>query len=256
MNPVQFISLLDLKARMSLKSEASKLYLSYLWWVIEPALWVLTFYFVFTYLLGGGRDIAFLMCGYIPFLWFSKSFTAGSNSIVQNRGLISQANIPKQFFIYESLQEVLYKQWLVFLVLFAALMFFGYMPNSHWFWIIPLILVQYLLIVLTTLIGAILVSYVRDVRMLISMFVIFLMFSSGIFWDIEQIADPVMRDMLLTWNPIAFLLHSYRQVLMYQEMYDWRHLSALATALLFSIGLMHIIYKFKGQMIASKVINS
>lgn len=256
MNPLQFISLLDLKARMALKSEASKLYLSYLWWVIEPALWVLIFYFAFTYLLDFGRDIAFLMCGKIPFLWFSKSFTTGSNSIVSNRGLLSQVNIPKQFFVYESLQGILYKQWLVFLLLFVVLMLFGYMPSLYWLWIAPLIIVQYFLIVLVSLIGAALVSYVRDVRILINMAVIFLLFSSGVFWDVEQIADPVKREILLTWNPLAFLLSAYRKVLMYGEMYNWEHLLILSGCLLAGIGFMHTVYRFKSQAIASKVINS
>ncbi len=31
-----FLALVDVKAKMSLKSDASKLYLSYLWWVLEP----------------------------------------------------------------------------------------------------------------------------------------------------------------------------------------------------------------------------
>lgn len=43
----QFFELVDIQARMSLKAEASKLYLSYLWWILEPILYVLVFYFVF-----------------------------------------------------------------------------------------------------------------------------------------------------------------------------------------------------------------
>lgn len=256
MNPIQFLSLLDLKARMTLKSEASKLYLSYLWWVIEPMLWVVVFYFVFTVLLNTGRDITFLMCGKIPFLWFSKSMISGSNSIVANRGLINQVNIPKQFFPYQALQEALYKQWLVFLVLFALVAYFGYEPTLNWFWVLPLILVQYLLTVLCALIGAFCVSYVRDVRMLISMGVLFLMFASGVFWDVNAIADPNMRELMLTWNPILFLLDGYRQALMYESVYDLKHLGLLAVLFLIGIVFMHIIYRLKSQAIASKVINS
>lgn len=256
MNPLQFISLLDLKARMALKSEASKLYLSYLWWVLEPMLWVMAFYFVFTILLAGGRDIAFLMCGKIPFLWFSKSVTTGSNSIVANKGLINQVNIPKVFFPYESLQEALYKQWLVFLVLFALLIFYGYSASWHWLWVVPVIVVNYLLILLCTLVGAFLVSYVRDIRMLINMGVLFLLFASGIFWDVNDIADPVKREALLTWNPVAFILDAYRAVLMRGEMFDHQHMIVLSAVMLGGVVLMHLVYRLFNQSIASKVINS
>ncbi|ROQ20064.1 lipopolysaccharide transport system permease protein [Marinimicrobium koreense] len=256
MNPLQFISLLDLKARMALKSEASKLYLSYLWWVLEPMLWVMAFYFVFTILLEMGRDIAFLMCGKIPFLWFSKSVTTGSNSIVASKGLINQVNIPKAFFPYQSLQEALYKQWLVFLVLFALLIFYGYNASWHWLWVLPVIVANYLLILLCTLVGAFLVSYVRDIRMLINMGVLFLMFASGIFWDVNDIADPAKREALLTWNPVAFILDAYRAVLMRGEMFDHQHMIVLSAIMLGGVVLMHLVYRLFSQSIASKVINS
>lgn len=256
MSPIQFISLLDIKARMALKSEASKLYLSYLWWVLEPMLWVLVFYFVFTILLGTGRDIAFLMCGKIPFLWFSKSVLSGSNSIVANKGLLNQVNIPKAFFPYQALQEALYKQWLVFLVLFALLAFYGYSVSWHWLWVLPVIVVNYLLIIVCALVGAFLVSYVRDVRMLISMGVMFLMFSSGIFWDVNEIVDPEKREALLTYNPVAFILDAYRAVLMRAEMFDVGHMSLLAAFLLGWIIVMHLVYHAFSQSIASKVVNS
>lgn len=256
MNPLQFISLLDVKARMGLKSEASKLYLSYLWWVLEPILWALAFFFVFEVLLQFGRDLFFIMCGKVPFLWFSKSVVNGSNSILNGKSLINQTNIPKYFFPYETIQGILYKQWLVFLVLFGLAVVFGYMPSWNWLWIIPLMVVQYLMIVAVTLIGALLVSYVRDVRILINMSMLFLMFTSGIFWDLTRISDPIKREMVFTWNPMAYLIDAYRRVIMYDTTYDVVHLFVLGVIFLFSIVLLHVIYRYKSQAIASRVINS
>jgi len=256
MKPTHFVSLVDMKARMGLKSEASKLYLSYLWWVLEPIIWVLMFYLVFTVLLGFGRDLLFLMCGKVPFLWFSKSVISGSNSIVSGKGLINQINVPKQFFPYEAVQGVLYKQWLVFLVLFAMSLLYGHSPTWHWLWVFPLFLVQYLVIVFFALVAAVLVSYVRDTRMLITMGMTGLMFASGIFWDLSRIADPVKRDLLVTWNPLAYLIDAYRQVIIEKTVYDLQHLLVLAIFFLVGIALVHVFYRYKGQDIASRVINS
>src|SRR5690625_4509652 len=149
---------------MSLKADAARLYLSYLWWVLEPVLWVLAFYFVFTVLLDFGRDLLFIMLGKIPFLWFSKSVTNGSDSIAGGKGLINQANIPKQFFPYVATVEVLYRQWVVFLVLMAMAWLYGHTPSLHWLWIIPLVAVQYLVILPLAMLGAVLVGYVRDLK--------------------------------------------------------------------------------------------
>ena len=102
MKILDFIILVDTKAKMSLKAEASKLYLSFLWWIIEPMLFVLAFYFVFAVLLKSRQEdfLLFLMCAKIPYMWFSKAVTTASASIVGNRGIISQIDIPKTILIY------------------------------------------------------------------------------------------------------------------------------------------------------------
>src|SRR5690606_35730464 len=88
---LDFFILVDTKAKMSLKAETSKLYLSFLWWILEPILFVLVFYFVFSALLGNRQEnfLLFLMCAKIPYMWFSKSVTSASGSIVGNSGIIS-----------------------------------------------------------------------------------------------------------------------------------------------------------------------
>lgn len=253
---LKLASLVHTKARMSLRSDAAKLYLSYLWWVLEPALWALAFYFVFTVLLGFGRDLLFIMLGKVPFLWFSKSVTGGSNSIVSGRSLINQTNIAKQFFPYVATLEVLYRQWVVFAFLLGMAWLYGHTPNFHWLWVLPLMLVQYLVIVPIAMLGAVLVCYVRDFKILIGMSMMFLMFMSGIFWDLSQIEDPVMRELLVTWNPLAFLIDAYRNVLIRDSMFDFWHLGRLALVSILAIVLLNLFYQWKSQAMASRVINS
>jgi lipopolysaccharide transport system permease protein len=250
--------LVDTLAFMALKAEASKLYLSYLWWVLEPLLFVAVFYVVFETLLNLGREnyLLFLVCGKIPFLWFSKSVTSASNSIVQNKGLIGQVDIPKSIFPYVSVQESLYKQIVVFLVLFGVVMLYGNMPHLAWFWLLPVVLVQYGLILLCSLVGALAVSYMSDFRMMINMGMMFLLFASGIFWDVNNIVDPGQRDLLLIYNPLAFIVDSYRQILMYSNVYDIRHMFTLACVVFVLLFLVHNLMSKLSRNIASRVLTS
>ncbi|MGD8177144.1 ABC transporter permease [Marinimicrobium sp. ARAG 43.8] len=244
---------------MSLKSEAAKLYLSYLWWIIEPVLYVLTFYFVFEVLLQFNRGenfIFFLMCGKVPFLWFSKSVTGGSGSIVSGKGLINQRDVPKALFPYVTVQEVLYRQWVVFLVLFGIAFYFGAFPTWNWLYLVPLMLVQYVLILVCTMVAAYLVSFVRDVRVLVGLGMMCLMFTSGIFWDVSRIQDPHMQSMLLTWNPLAFLIDGYRGIIMRNEVYDVVHLAALGGVVAILLALVHGLYIAHSRLLATKVLSS
>jgi len=258
MNFLQAIELVHTQSRMSLKADASKFYLGYFWWIIEPLLYVAVFYLVFEVVLqfGRGEFLLFLICGKIPFLWFSKSITQASNSITQNKGLIGQTVVPKTIFPFISIQEVLYKQWLVFAVMLAVTIFYGHPPEWPWLWLIPLIVVQYQLIIACSLVGAFLVSLIPDFRKIISMGMLFLMFASGIFWDINTITNQEIREYILLYNPLAFLIDGYRQVLIEQSMYDLNHLSLLAFLLSTFVFLGHTLLQKFDSYLTIKVISS
>ncbi len=257
MKLMQAMELIDLQARLSLKAEASRLYLSYLWWALEPILFVIVFYLVFEVLLDFGREnfLLFLICGKVPFLWFSKSVVNASNSIVQNKGLIGQINIPKALFPYVSVQESLYKQWIAFLIMIAVVLAYNHTPTWNWLWLAPLAVVQYGVIVLCSLIGALLVSFMSDFRMLISMGMMFLMFTSGVFWDINSITDPALQQFIIFTNPLAFLIDGYRKILIEGSLYHLNHLALIALFVLSGLITTHLVFRHTNHLIAAKVIS-
>jgi len=228
-----YISLMDTMARMALKAEANRYYLGYLWWVLEPLLWVGVFYFVFYVLLGSGAPgfLLFLAVGKLFFIWFSKTVNYAGNSLTNNAGLIGRMALPKTVFPLAVVVECGYRQMAVLGVLLVILLINGVSPQLHWLWLIPIIAVQLLLIVLCSCVAALLVAFKRDFALLINLGMIFLLFVSGIFWDIRDIVSERAMDMLLIWNPMAFLLHSYRQVLLWQELPNLTHLIALGVLL-------------------------
>jgi lipopolysaccharide transport system permease protein len=242
MSLAQYFRLLDIQARLALKADASRYFLGYIWWLLEPMLYVAVFYLVFNVILSSRHPdfLVFLMCGKLPFVWFSKTINQAANSIVGNAGLIGRIHIPKSLFPMAIVQESLYKQATVFALLAAILLLFGYSPSLTWAWIIPVILVNLLLIVAGSLLGAILVCFARDFSMIISLGMIFMLFISGIFWDVRLLDDPAMTDMVLTVNPLAFLLDAYRQVLMHGVRPDPGHLFLLG--LLFAAAIVLLLW--------------
>lgn len=257
MRILDYIILVDTKAKMSLKAEASKLYLSFLWWLLEPILFVLAFYFVFAVLLQTRQEnfLLFLMCAKIPYMWFSKAVTTASGSIVGNRGIISQIDIPKTIFPYAAIQITLYKETPVFLLLFGMCIYYGYMPTLEWLWLIPLFLIMYLVIVAFGLLTAILVCYADDVRMLINMGMLFLMFTSGIFFDIATLNEP-MQSYLLTYNPLAFICDGFRKILMHKGLYSIEHMLVLFGVFSVAIIGLHFLYHKISRALAARVVNA
>lgn len=257
MKALNYLRLIDIGARMTLKAEASRFYLSFFWWILEPLFVVLGFYLVFNVLLARGQEdyLLFLLCAKVPYMWFSKAVTAASNSIIQQKGIIGQINIPKAIFPYSTIQVSLYKEAPVFILLLLACVFFGYHPNIDWLWLAPLIVLEYLIIVGTSLFAALLICYIEDVRMLINMGMMLLMFASGIFFDISELS-PEMSYYLITFNPIAFLCDSFRKLLMNGHIYDLYHLGTLVIIFSGLIAIMHIFYNRLNYNLAARVINS
>jgi lipopolysaccharide transport system permease protein len=250
--------LVDEMARMSLKAGASRFFLGYLWWVLEPLLYVAVFYIVFDVLLDSRRAdfLVFLMCGKLTFIWFSKSVVLASRSIVGAKGLIGRIDLPKSLFPIASVQESSYKQIAVFALLLLFLLARGYAASIAWLWLLPLIAVNYLLIVAASLAGAYLVCLARDFTLLIGLAMTFLLFMSGIFWDPRSLADPAMTEILFTLNPVAFLIDAYRQVLMAGLAPDTGRLLWLAAGAGAATFAMLVITRRSSQFLALRAITS
>ena len=218
----QYITLVDTLARFQLKAEARRFALGYVWWFLEPMLYVGVFYLVFEQLLGTRPPdfLVFLAVGKLTFIWFSKSVNQASMSLVNSRGLVAQVNLPKHIFPLSVVQEGVYRQVAVFGFLLLFLLLAGYSPGLGWLWLLPLIVSQYLLITGCALLGALLVCWRRDFQMLIQLGTVFLLFMSGVFWDVQAIQDVDLVQWLSILNPLLVLLNAYREVLMFGRMPD------------------------------------
>jgi lipopolysaccharide transport system permease protein len=254
----QYIRLMDVMARMALRADASRFFLGYIWWVLEPLLWVGVFYIVFVVILGTRQSdfLPFLMVGKLAFVWFSKSVTQASNSIITGRGLVGKINVPKTLFPMAIVQESLYRQAAVFLLMFAFLLVTGYQITTTWFYLLPLMVVNYLMVISCALVGACLVCIARDFGPLIGLGMMFLMFTSGIFWDVRELSDPKKIELILTANPLAFILDGYRQILMYETPPDMLPLLTIGAGFGALYCLMVLFMRRNSQYLALKALTA
>jgi lipopolysaccharide transport system permease protein len=213
-----FLRLVLVKVWFNLRSEAAQHRLSYTWWVLEPVLYMGVFYLIFKVLLQRGTAgfVAFLLCGLVPWLWFAKSVSNSSQSIIQGRGIISQAFIPKAFFPLTAVSQDAVKQSVVFLLLFLFVFASGFPLTINWLWLLPIIITQFLLIMAVSFCVAFIVTFARDFRYLVGTMLTLGMLGSGIFFSYKQVLSPQNRELFLL-NPMANLLVNYRLVLLQGE---------------------------------------
>mgnify|MGYP001048112442 CR=1 FL=1 len=256
----QYYRLMDVQARMQLRADASKFVLGYLWWFLEPLLWVGVFYVVFNLILDSdarqGVDfLLFLACGKFAFLWFSKTVVQASNSIVANTSLVGKIDVPKSLFPMAAIHESLYRQTAVYLLLALLVVAGGYPVAPQWLWLLPILLCYYLMIVACSFVGAYLVCMVRDFSKFIPLGMTFLLFTSGIFWDVRAIEEVDKATLILQVNPLAFIIDAHRQAILYQRAPDLAHLAWLG----FGSGLLALatgcLMRRNGQFLALRVLS-
>jgi len=220
-----FVELIVIKALFNLRSEVHKNYLSYLWWIVEPLLHMSVYYLVFGFLLkrGGPNFPMFLLVGLVPWMWFRKTISSSSNSIIGGERLMLQVRMPVISFPLIKIFQTAIKQIPVFLMLIMFLVCTGNYPNICWIAIVPLLFVQALLSTAIACLVALVIPFIRDISYLVETGLMFLMFVSGIFYDYQNI--PVEYHKFFLMNPMAYLIANYRAVFLESSFPDMLTLS-------------------------------
>ncbi len=254
---MKFWILVHTYARLKLKSEAVKTYLSYFWWLLEPALFVAGFYVVFAIILDMRTTdfIVFLVCGKIPYLWFSKCINGAAGSVFAGRELLTNGSVRPELFPMVDFTQNLYKQAVALAAMLAFVIMQGHFPTTTWFLLPLVVLTQLVFMVPLALIAAWVTAMVPDARMLINILVLMLLFLSGVFWDINELASPI-KEYVMLYNPLAFLIDAYRQVLLHQTAPDWWHLGMIFLFSCLACLLLFRFYAWTRSRLTNKVLYS
>ena len=227
-----YLQLIWYKGMADLHAEAARAYVGFIWWVLEPLLYMAAFYVAFGMGLrgpGGGSIALSLLCGLVPWKWFASSVQNGSNIIQANSGLIMQVYLPK----YVLPGMVMVTNGIKFLIILSLLMLAVLLARGAsltWLALPVVVVVEMLLALALSSLAAAIVPLLPDLDLVISNGLIVLMFLSGIFKDVSTL--PPKLEELLALNPMVHVIRGFRTVLLEQQWPDW---TALAGVVVFSL---------------------
>src|SRR5690625_5591259 len=86
--------------KSGLKAEHRNSYLGYFWWLLDPLLNVLVYYFLVVIILdrGGENYALFLVIGLVVWRWISSSINSSAKSVLRYSSIIRQVYLPKSIF--------------------------------------------------------------------------------------------------------------------------------------------------------------
>lgn len=240
----QYFELITYKVFADLRAEASQTYLSFLWWILEPILYMAVFYVVFGLLFkrGGGPEyVPFLLCGLTAWKWFDSSIRAGANSIVANRHLMRQIYLPKIIFPIIAVSQTTLKFFIILSILLIFLQFSGPGVGLSYVGLPAIILVQLVVTIAFASMLAVTVPFLPDIGPLIGNALVLLLFMSGIFFSGSEIPEAYQAYFYM--NPMATIVESYRDVLLYASWPNWTRLMWASSLSLIVIALVMLFLK-------------
>ena len=208
----------DLKARY--KSSV----LGFLWSLVNPLLMMAVFTVVFTFMMPSQsfpHFPIFVLCGILPWNFFTASMMGSTNSIVGNAHLIKKVYFAREVLPISTVLANLVNFLLAMIVLFAMLYVAG-IGLTGWVLLLPvIILVQVIFTLGLAFMLSTLNVFYRDTAMIMDVLLLAWFFLTPVMYPIDILPTqatvwgiqlPVQR-LAYILNPMASLIASYRSIL-------------------------------------------
>jgi ABC-type polysaccharide/polyol phosphate export systems, permease component len=230
-----------------------------LWAILNPALLLTIFTFVFGFIFqsrlpGAETSISFviwLISGYGPWLAISEGIMGSTSSVVSQSGLIKNLAFKTELLPLSATMLGIVPLLVSLVVLVVLLAVDGRAPNVAWLVMPVVLLMQTLFIGGLGLILATFNVFKRDIAQILPSLLTLLLFASPIFYPIDAYPEYLRAYVLL--NPFYIIANGYREPILFgrvQPLWELVYLTCLAIGT-FALGLMvfrRLKSEFYGQL--------
>lgn len=245
-NLYEYRELLKTNIKKEIRGKYKGAFLGILWSFINPLLQVLVYAIVFPFIMKNREPnyITFLICGIIPWNYFTSNINQGSKSIIDNGAILKKVYFPREILPISSCTAGLVNFFIQSSIIIIFLLFSG-IGYSKYFFLFPLIaIVQYFFALGIIFITSCLEVYMRDLEYIINFFLSLAFYVTPVLYSASAMENtPMMK--LFKVNPVAILIMSYRDVFIYQRKPDF--------LLLGIVLLASILFCFIGMSIFRKL---
>lgn len=195
-------------------------YLGSFWQILNPAIQVAIYWFVFGTIRGGGTVegtpfFLWLIIGLIPWFFISPSIIQGSNSVHQKAGLVAQMNFPVSLLpsiriIGNSVQFFIMLGLLVLITLV-----YGIKPSIYIVQIVYYLICLYAFLFAFTILSSTIATLIRDYQVALQSLMRMLLYLTPILWDTSLVVKKFgdigyTIENFLKLNPLFYIIEGFR----------------------------------------------
>lgn len=191
--------------------------IGFLWAILEPLGLMAIYTLVFSFIIK--LDIpdypVFLLCGLIPWIYFSKSLVYCTESIMKDRNLVKKIYFPRETLPISSVLARFVNFIISMALLLIFLFFWRRLEPLLLLWLIPVVLVQTFFSIGLALIFSSLNVYFQDVELLLDFVVMIWFYLTPVFYNISMVPENFRHFYIL--NPTVGIISSYKEILFYRK---------------------------------------
>lgn len=237
----QYRELLKTNVKKDIRGKYKASFLGVLWSFINPLLQVLVYAIVFPYIMKVKTEnyLIFLICGIIPWTWFTNVVLQGTTCITNNANLIKKVYFPREILPISIVTSGLIN-FLISCIIILVFVIFSDCGISWHLVFLPLIaLIQYIVSLAIIFLLSAFNVYVKDVEYMVGFIINLLFYATPVLYSTEMFQGSWMI-WLFRINPMAHLINAYRDIFYVHRIPQIQNLLLL---LIFGIVILVLCYK-------------
>jgi len=238
---VRYRGLIQSLVARELKARYRGSVLGFLWSFINPLLLLSIYSFIFTTIIpnrtpGLQPYALFMLCGILPWTWFSTSLTEAAGSLIAGGNLIKKVLFPAEVLPIVSVLTNMVHFFFALPIVAAVLIGYRHWPDAAGLlWLPIVVLVQLVFTVALALVLAALTVHFRDIRDILANVLMLWFFTTPIIYAWYQDEVAPYRP-YFNLNPFTHLAVSYQEILFFPGPYahwPWLVLLGILSIVLF-----------------------
>ena len=244
-NLYEYRELLKSNVKKEIRGKYKGSFLGVLWSFLNPLLQVLVYAIVFPYIMRIKTDnyLQYLICGVIPWTFFTTVINQGMITVRMNAGIIKKVYFPREILPISVALSGLINFFISCIILLLFCLFGGLGVSWHLLLLPVIAIIQFFLTLGLVFALSAINIYIKDVEYIVQFILNMMFYVTPILYSVELFPEKIRR--LLYINPFTEIVTAYRDIFMYHKIPD-------LIPMLYVIGVVAVIY-FIGLFIFRKL---